>query len=665
MHAFELMLGAYAIAHLKLAREIHPHGISMDPNTVLLTDTLEHPTGAKQFEPLADPVATEGLRASDLKASNVFTICVGNPPYGRTAKTASLSTGSTSNVICDGVVGVGSGRPLLDAYLEPLKREGLSGKHARSLYNLYVYFWRWATWQVVERRQSPGVVAFITASSFLEGVSFGGLREHLRNTFDQLFILDLGGDSIGTDVDENVFDIRIPVSICIGVSTSPGSKESCEILHRRVFGSRDEKFFLLTNGSPDSTLFQATTGSGLDSFVPKSDKEPTEWSVLSDLMPWSGRGIQFSRAWPIGETQDVLQDRWGKLVSAHNDFKSDLLRESRDAKVSKDYPSFLRPSRLAPVASLRSNDSPDGIERVAFRSFDRQWCLADRRVIDMPRPPLWKTRGKDQIFFVTLVGDSPTRGPALVATPYVPDLNSFNNRGGLAFPGYRDKFALEPNLPGGLYEALTERLGFDVDTEQVLGYLYGILGTSAYTNYLTAHVIPIASPPAVPITSDSDLFRQVGSLGHDLIWWHTWGERFTSDKRSVLPNGSATELDAISDYPNDFSYLDGILSVGTGKFGPVSPEVWEFEVSGLKVVKSWLGYRMWDRKGRKSSPLDDIRPEAWTFSEELLLLLSIIEHTVEVTPHAAELLKQVIDGPLISSSDLPKPTEAERKAPKR
>jgi hypothetical protein len=123
-------------------------------------------------------------------------------------------------------------------------------------------------------------------------------------------------------------------------------------------------------------------------------------------------------------------------------------------------------------------------------------------------------------------------------------------------------------------------------------------------------------------------------------------------------------LEPVTEYPNDFNYSDGTLHVGTGQFGPVAQEVWDFEVSGLQVVKSWLGYRMWDRKGRKSSPLDDIRPEAWTFSEELLLLLSILEHTVNATPKAAELLEQVLEGPLIRAEDLPTPIDAERKAPR-
>ena len=117
---------------------------------------------------------------------------------------------------------------------------------------------------------------------------------------------------------------------------------------------------------------------------------------------------------------------------------------------------------------------------------------------------------------------------------------------------------------------------------------------------------------------------------------------------------------------DDFDYdpESQTLTVGTGAFAPVSPEAWDFEVSGLRVLRSWLGYRMKNRKGRKSSPLDDIRPTNWIQSNELLLVLSIIEHTIEVTPKAAALLDQIVKGPLIPATDLPTPTAANRKPPR-
>ena len=169
-----------------------------------------------------------------------------------------------------------------------------------------------------------------------------------------------------------------------------------------------------------------------------------------------------------------------------------------------------------------------------------------------------------------------------------------------------------------------------------------------------------------PAKLGPDLFRQAVTLGRDLLWRHTWGERFAPEGQSGLPEGQAKEVTPVNGMPENFDYgaESQTLTVGNGTFAPVSQEAWDFEVSGLRALRSWLGYRMRIRKGRKSSPLDDIRPTRWTQTKELLLVLSIIEHTIEVTPRAAALLDQIVEGPLIPASELPTPTPANRKPPK-
>ena len=72
--------------------------------------------------------------------------------------------------------------------------------------------------------------------------------------------------------------------------------------------------------------------------------------------------------------------------------------------------------------------------------------------------------------------------------------------------------------------------------------------------------------------------------------------------------------------------------------------MYEFEVSGLKVVPSWLKYRMKQGAGKKSSPLDALRPVHWTsqFTTELLELLWVLEETVKYYPEQKRLLKAVV-----------------------
>jgi hypothetical protein len=113
----------------------------------------------------------------------------------------------------------------------------------------------------------------------------------------------------------------------------------------------------------------------------------------------------------------------------------------------------------------------------------------------------------------------------------------------------------------------------------------------------------------------------------------------------------AVSLRAKGAYPNNFHWVegpdgDGTLVVGEGAFAPVAQEVFEFEVSGLKVVQSWLNYRMRrPRNVRRSSPLDEIRPERWTaeFTGELLNVLWILEATIATYPAQRNLLERIIE----------------------
>jgi hypothetical protein len=198
-----------------------------------------------------------------------------------------------------------------------------------------------------------------------------------------------------------------------------------------------------------------------------------------------------------------------------------------------------------------------------------------------------------------------------------------------------------------------------------LAYVYGLTATAAFTERFSDELGEAAGPVRIPITADPKLFDEVIAIGEELLWLHTWGERFGDGEE--LPAARAKEIAPVSGaYPEKYR-LDagsGVLAVGSGLFGPVDRAVWEFEVSGLKVLQSWLGNRMKAGKGKKSSPLDDIRPERWTFTPELLTLLAILERTVKLTPKAAELLDRVVAGDLIDPTTLPTPTDAERKAPK-
>jgi hypothetical protein len=255
----------------------------------------------------------------------------------------------------------------------------------------------------------------------------------------------------------------------------------------------------------------------------------------------------------------------------------------------------------------------------------------------------------------------------------IPDLDHFSGRGAKdTIPLFRTSDASDPNILPGLLEQLGQAYARPVTPEDFLAYVYGILAQPAFTERFSKELE--TRELRVPITKNPDLFENVREIGAHLLWLHTYGERYVPNGQQPgrIPPGVAKCNKAIPStpegYPESFDYDEAskILRVGEGEFAPVSQEVFAFEVSGLKVVQSWLKYRRKSGAGRQSSPLDKIRPERWThqFTTELLNLLWVLEATVAGYPKQAELLEAVLSGECFQADELPEVPDEMRKPPK-
>jgi predicted helicase len=239
-------------------------------------------------------------------------------------------------------------------------------------------------------------------------------------------------------------------------------------------------------------------------------------------------------------------------------------------------------------------------------------------------------------------------------------------------PLYRTADATEANILPGFLDLLGTAYKRTMTPEDFLAYVYGVLAQPAFTARYAKELE--TRELRVPITKDAALFEQVRAAGARLLWLHTYGERFVpkGKKRGQVPRGAAKCVKHVpgdaDGYPESFIYNDATrtLHVGDGEFRPVARQVYEFGVSGLKVVQSWLRYRMKKGAGKKSSPLDDVRPEKWTsqFTTELLELLWVLEATVEGYSEQAKLLDAVIEGECFKADELPAVPDDMRKAPK-
>jgi hypothetical protein len=679
LHGFEWMVGPYSVAQLRISQALTKQGITL-PSTgpgIYLTNTLESPHTIPPAPPLFHkPIAQEHERALKVKDSEHVLVCLGNPPYGRHEASSKDNTAFTG-----GWVRYGDDQhkaaPILEEFLKPARDAGY-GVHLKNLYNLYVYFIRWSLWKVFEHKTAtgPGILSFITASSYIDGDAFVGVREHMRRICDHIDIIDLGGEGRGTRRDENVFAIQTPVAIFVAWrKAKPQPDTPAAVRYTRIEGTREEKLAALDSiGSNSGLKWETVTGDWQAPFRPIATGKFTKWPSMTDLFPWQNNGVKAGRTWVIGPSIANLQEKLTVLIGADKNQQVELFKNSPTGRKFVETANQMPPQQIA-LPSLDKVHSTKGINviRYAYRSFDRQYLIADARFLDRPGPSLWQARSVQQIYLSSMFYAPLGNGPAVTACLDIPDLHYFCNRGAKDIvPLYRDASASQPNILPGLLDMLNKAYGRKITPEDLAGYVYAILAQPEYTRRFAKELA--SKEVRVPLTKDKKLFAKVAEFGKELIWLHTYGERLhdADHPAGQIPKGKAQCTKAVSDqeskYPNEFQYdeNDKILHVGDGEFAPVPLAVWEFEVSGLKVVQSWLGYRMRERSGKKSSPLDDIRPRMWTreFTRELLELLWILENTVAGYPKQKQLIEAVLEGDLFTAAELPAVPDEAREAPK-
>jgi hypothetical protein len=495
----------------------------------------------------------------------------------------------------------------------------------------------------------------------------------MRRQCDSIWILDLGGEGRGTRQDENVFAIQTPVAIAVAVRSKKVKKNrSAKVHYVRIEGTREAKFDALDAIQDFSGVkWQDCPEDWQAAFRPAGKGNYFDWPLLTDLMPWQHSGAQFKRTWPICADPETLRARWRALLKSRD--MPSAFKETRDLKIHSKCPPLPGTQNAAEPIDQLSEDAPfPRIERYAYRSFDRQWILADSRLGDYLRPSLWRAQSERQVYLTSLLTTFLGTGPALTACAKIPDLHHFSGRGQKdTVPLYRLADASEANVLPGLLEMLRKEYSSAVTTEDFLAYVYGALAQPNFTSRFAKELE--TRELRVPITKDAALFEQLRAVGAHLLWLHTYGERFRpkGKQRGSIPRGKTKCTKAVpgdaDGYPESFEYnaTTNTLNVGDGRFAPVSLEVYEFEVSGLKVVQSWLKYRMKDGAGKKSSPLNDIHPSCWTgqFTTELLELLWVLEATVDGYPEQARLLENIVNSDLFHAGELPPVPAGMRKPP--
>lgn len=657
---FELQMGPYAVAELRTTDLLAAHGATAPPGGMHLyvSDTLDDPYAAEtQLGSGLQLIAQSRKKANEVKAKANVTVVIGNPPYRERAEGAGgwVENGSAAHG--------NTARGILDDF-----RLAGNGRTEYVLKNLYVYFWRWATWKVWESTPvdvdgDAGVVCLISTSGYLRGPGFKGMREYLRRTASEGWIIDLTPEGQTPDVATRIFPgVRQPLAIGLFIrrpeadATAPAS-----IRYRAVRGRQAEKFAALGAISLDDDGWREVRPDWEAPLTPAAESGWDDHPAVNDLFPWAAPGVKPNRTWVYAPSRAVLEARWRRVVSVTDPVeKRALFKESDSAKLDmvKEPLPGLGQAAAAGAFGLESGPPPRMV-RVGYRSFDRQWIIPDSRLIHRASPPLWEARVPGQVFVVEQHSKVITDGPGLVFSALIPDMDYFNNRGGRVLPFLNPDST--PNLAPGLVDGLCATLGASAGPSDVLAYVAGVTAQPAYT---TTFLDELETPGIrIPLTGDPSLWEEAVAVGEQVLWLHTYGEVCASADRPAgnvrFPQGDPRQplsLVAITGLPASMTYdaARAVVTIGTGELGPVAPEVWDYEVGGRNVLKSWFNYRKAVPGGKKTSPLDHMHVDAWDpdWTTELIDLLTVLTRLVDLQPAQEDLLQRILRGPLQTMRDL-------------
>ncbi|MFI1584794.1 type ISP restriction/modification enzyme [Embleya sp. NPDC020630] len=672
---FEKQTGPYAVAELRLYESLRRHhsDVPADGLRIYVTDTLENPRGDTGWLPLTyKPLAESRQKANQVKNSEPVLVVLGNPPYDSVTTGAGkwIENGDPSR----------HEPPPLNAF-----RAKGNGRYESVMSNLHAFFWRWATWKVFDHHpESPdGVVAFITPSAYLKSAGFAGMREYLRRTTDEGWIIDVSPEGHTPDVPTRIFPgVRQP--LCIGIfvrSGAPSPQTPATVHYAAVTGRRAEKFAQLRTLSHTGTNWSDCPAGWRDPLLPIGSQIWETSPLLGDLMPWSSRGVTPGRVWVYAPMPSTLERRWALFLAADTETRREMFREARDRKLTTLVPAL--PGVPEHHGSLADEARPHPAPvRVAYRSFDRQWLIPDSRLMEVPRPDLWRVRSSRQIFVSEQNAHPVTGGAGLVFTSLIPDMDHYNGRSGCVRPLYRDQAGTTPNVAPMLLQVLARRLGTRVPADDLLAYIAGVTAHPGYTMRFQEDLqVPGIR---IPLTADPGLWRCAVELGRRCIWLHTYGERF-SDPDNGRPEASPQlppdlrPLSRVEIPDSEMGMPDTIrydsetetLHVGLGEIQPVRAEVWEYRVSGMQVIKKWFGYRKKSPAGRRQLQLDHEVSRTWSsrLTTELLELLNVLALLVELEAeqgHTLDLIcaaERITNAELTAASVFPVPAHTRKALP--
>ena len=606
-YAFELMMAPYAIGHLKMGFIFDELGYKMADGErfkLYLTNTLEMEEIKQIAMPFYRSLSEESHLARKVKKEQPVLVILGNPPY----------SGISANI---------------NEWTEELLKEDIGGtqsyykvdgkplgeKNPKWLQDDYVKFLRFAQWKI--QTSGYGIVGMITNHSYLDNPTFRGMRQSLMETFEEIYILDLHGNSLKKETtpdggkDENVFDIRQGVAIALFVKNKRPHEP--HVFHADLYGLREEKYKWLEENDFSKENYEQIEPQSPYYFLVKRDtdkiKRYLQWEKINEIFPVNSVGIVTSRdEFVINYERYQLKNRILQFINLSQ--PDEIIAQAFKLRDKSNWKIKDARQNISKVSNLDAY-----IKEILYRPFDKRYIFYHQSLIERMRYEVMCHMLEENIGIVTrrqqlldrscnyfyisenIISDglirSDNKGSESIFPLYIyPDPSKKNPiRGSTIMMVFdkRETYGRKPNISPKIFEKLEAAFGRPPSPEEILFYIYGVFYSNIYRQTY-AEFLRIDFP-RMPFTAKYDLFKKMGKLGKELADLHLLKSP-ALDNPIAKYQGSGTndriekityKEDKQRIYINNEKYFEGI-----------APEIWNYHIGGYQVSQKYLK----DRKGR-------------------------------------------------------------------
>ncbi len=597
-YAFELMMAPYAIGHLKIGFILEELGYKMEAEQrfkLYLTDTLDAKEMKASEIPGLNSLSEESGLARQVKEKQPILAIFGNPPYRGDSANINDWTEKLLKTDIDGAQSYYKvdGKPL--------------GEKKLWLQDDYVKFLRFAQWKI--ETAGYGVVGMITNHSYLDNPTFRGMRQSLTKTFDEIYILNLHGNSLQKETtpdggkDENVFDIRQGTAIGIFIKNKKPQKG--QVFYADLYGLRKEKYDRLNKLNFTKKNYEIIEPKSPYYFFIKRDTEKIkkylDWKKITEIFPVNGVGMTTARdKFVIDLEKSKIENR----IRLFKNSKYDDEGLHKFYNINKKKGWDIRKSWNM-LQEISDSELHSFIYTVTYRPFDNRYIFWHDSIVWRTVKRVMRHMIEENIGLVSVRQVAEGKFThAFISENIIESRVTLSNKGiAYCFPLYlypdekdMHQKEKEPNISEGVFKRLSKSYNAEISPEDILYYIYGIFYSAIYRSTY-AEFLKIDFP-RVPFTANYPLFKEIGKFGKQLADLHLLKSHALNSPIAKYQGAGdddrvekiAYKKDEERIYINADKYFEGVL-----------PEVWHYQIGGYQVLQKYLK----DRKNRsiKDAPL--------------------------------------------------------------